>query len=53
MSRVCGEALRPSASSSARTAAKKSRGIPETNRGQTYRAFQSRWMSITQRHGGA
>lgn len=35
MSRVWGEALRPSWSNSARTAAKKSRGIPLTKRGQT------------------
>ncbi|CAM5252969.1 hypothetical protein SVIOM74S_02599 [Streptomyces violarus] len=53
MSRVWGDALRPSVSSSARTAAKKSRGIALMQRGQTYRAFQSRWMSMTQRHGGA
>ena len=48
MSRVCGEGETPSA----RTASKNSLGTAQTNRGQQYRAFQSRWISVTQVFGG-
>ena len=51
MSRVCGTSHTPRAAASLRTAAKNSRGTAVTNRGQTYLAFQSRWIAVTQRLG--
>ena len=52
MSLVCGVIqISPRSAASARTAAKNSRGTAVTNRGQTYRSFQSRWIAVAQRDG--
>ena len=54
MSLVCGVIHAPAwppVAASARTASKNSRGTAVVNRGHTYRRFQSRWMSVTQRAG--
>ena len=54
MSLVCGVIHAPAwlpEEASARTASKNSRGTAVVNLGHTYRWFQSRWMSVTQRAG--
>ncbi len=51
MSRVCGVIHAPVLTASDRTASKNSAGTAVTNLGQRYRAFQSRWISVTQRGG--
>ncbi len=51
MSRVCGVIQMSRSAASLRTAAKNSDGSAVTNRGQTYREFQSRWIPVAQRDG--